>query len=318
MVKRDGLVTPNSPRNRLIFKPPARSSSGLKALSGGRSCDFRRKPWHWRDRTLMNSLVPRRWAAHDSAVSAAGPSASRFGAVNMTSRYLGATRHELLTFLAGSLTDDCSVRATHRPRAAATGGCGQDRHHQSAGGPGQRSLLCEGPGPESGGDDRRPGHGRRGCHRGHRSRWRHLHGLGTAGASEGPRDSTGPCDCECQPLSWERAGRRRPTGGPGRERGLEGTDSRQGWDGSGDRGSDQREPAVEAEGRQRGRHAPRLLAAARRGGRRGRAHRPAGRRAATGSPGRAAAGGGLQLRLPSDHECAEQGNTADFSASPPR
>ena len=60
MVKRDGLVTPNSPRNRLIFKPHARSSSGLKALSGRRSCDFRRNPWHWRDRTPHFAPVPRR------------------------------------------------------------------------------------------------------------------------------------------------------------------------------------------------------------------------------------------------------------------
>ena len=34
VVRRDGLVTPNSPRNRLIFKMPAWSSSGLKALRG--------------------------------------------------------------------------------------------------------------------------------------------------------------------------------------------------------------------------------------------------------------------------------------------
>ena len=146
--------------------------------------------------------------------------------------------------------------ATAQPLRA---GVAKDRHHQSAGGPGQRSLLCEGPGPESGGNDRGPGHGRRGCHRGHRSHSRHLHGVATAGAGEGPRDSTGPCDRECQPLSWERAGRRRPTGGPGRERGLEGTDSRQGWHGSGDRGSDQREPAGDLEGRQPGRHAAGLF-----------------------------------------------------------
>ena len=54
MVRRDGLVTPNSPRNRLVFKPYARSSTGLKALSGGKSCDFRRNPWHWRDCTLCD------------------------------------------------------------------------------------------------------------------------------------------------------------------------------------------------------------------------------------------------------------------------
>src|SRR3954454_12610822 len=32
--KRAGLVTPNSPRSRLIFKPPTRSSSGLKVPLG--------------------------------------------------------------------------------------------------------------------------------------------------------------------------------------------------------------------------------------------------------------------------------------------
>src|SRR4051794_38651746 len=52
--KRAGLVTPNSPRSRLIFKPPARAPSGLKARSGRRSCDFRRNTWHWRDRTRMD------------------------------------------------------------------------------------------------------------------------------------------------------------------------------------------------------------------------------------------------------------------------
>src|SRR4051794_34921565 len=52
LMKWDGLITPGSPRSRLIFKPDARSASGLKALSGRRSCDFRRNPWHRRDCTL--------------------------------------------------------------------------------------------------------------------------------------------------------------------------------------------------------------------------------------------------------------------------
>src|SRR5579872_2193661 len=57
-MKRDGLSTPNSPRDRLIFKPGARSSSGLKALSGRRSCDFCRNPWHWSDRTHPLRVEP--------------------------------------------------------------------------------------------------------------------------------------------------------------------------------------------------------------------------------------------------------------------
>ncbi len=57
MGKRDGLITPNSPRSRLIFKPYARSSSGLKAHSGRGSCDFRRNPWHWRDRTPQEDRI---------------------------------------------------------------------------------------------------------------------------------------------------------------------------------------------------------------------------------------------------------------------
>src|SRR5512135_706029 len=48
---------PNSPRSRLTFKPYARSSSGLKALSGRRSCDFRRNPWHGHDRTRWDEAV---------------------------------------------------------------------------------------------------------------------------------------------------------------------------------------------------------------------------------------------------------------------
>src|SRR4051794_28438355 len=51
LMKWDGLITPSSPRSRLIFKPDARSASGLKAISGRRSCDFRRNPWHRRDCT---------------------------------------------------------------------------------------------------------------------------------------------------------------------------------------------------------------------------------------------------------------------------
>src|SRR4051794_16718680 len=53
----------------------------------------------------------------------------------MTSRCFGAIRHELLAFVARSVTDDCSDCAAHRHRAAVAGGCGQDRHHQSVGGP---------------------------------------------------------------------------------------------------------------------------------------------------------------------------------------
>src|SRR5512135_1254746 len=49
---------PNSPRSRLTFKPYARSSSGLKALSGRRSCDFRRNPWHGHDRTPRTRAFP--------------------------------------------------------------------------------------------------------------------------------------------------------------------------------------------------------------------------------------------------------------------
>src|SRR5512144_2879625 len=58
LVKRSGLVTTNPPRSRLIFKPPARSSTGLKALSGRKSCDFRRNTWHWRDYTRSDQAQP--------------------------------------------------------------------------------------------------------------------------------------------------------------------------------------------------------------------------------------------------------------------
>src|SRR5215207_8889096 len=56
-VERAGLVTPNSPRRRLIFKALARTPSGLKALSGRKAGVFSRISWHWRDRTLLDRVL---------------------------------------------------------------------------------------------------------------------------------------------------------------------------------------------------------------------------------------------------------------------
>src|SRR4051794_30309878 len=56
VVRRIGLITPNSPRSRLIFKTPSHQPLLLRDCWGRKADNSRRKPWHWRDRTRQDCV----------------------------------------------------------------------------------------------------------------------------------------------------------------------------------------------------------------------------------------------------------------------